>query len=293
MKQGRDVFIFNLIGYFTIGLMALACLLPFLLIVSGSVTAEKIIVTQGYSLFPKKWSLEAYKTIFSSPVTLIRSYGVTVFITITGTIIGLFLSAMTGYVLQVKEFKYRNFLAFFFYFTTLFSGGLVPLYILIVRTLDLKDNLLSVLLPLLFQVWFIFIIRNFMKTIPESINESAKIDGAGHFIILMRIVLPLSKPVLATIGLFIALNYWNNWYYTMLFIEDRKLYNLQYYLYRILTSNRFAEVSMKTTGIGTVSMPTESVKLAMTVVAVGPIIFLYPFVQRYFVKGITIGAVKG
>lgn len=293
MKRGNDVILFSWIGYIGVGLMALICLLPFILIISGSLTDERMIVTQGYSLIPRGWSLEAYKTILGNPTMLIRAYGVTIFVTTVGTGIGLFLSAMTGYVLQVKEFQSRNMLAFFLYFTTLFSGGLVPLYILIVRTLHLKDNLLSVILPLLFQVWFIFIIRNFMKTIPESINESAKIDGAGHFTILMNIILPLSKPALATIGLFIALLYWNNWYYTMLFIEDRTLYNLQYYLYRILTSNRFAEVSMQTTGVATVTMPTESVKLAMTVVAVGPIIFAYPFVQKHFVKGITIGAVKG
>jgi putative aldouronate transport system permease protein len=274
-------------------LIAVACLIPFILIVSGSVTEEESIMVEGYKLIPDKISFQAYASIFKQPMSLIRAYGVTVFLTVTGTIVGLFFSAMTAYVLQAKEFRSRNFLAFFFYFTTLFSGGLVPLYILIVRTLQLKDNLLSVLLPLMFQVWFMLIIRNFMKSIPSSINESAKIDGAGHFTVFLRIVLPLSKPALATIGLFIALRYWNDWFYTMLFIEDRNLYNLQYYLYRILNSSRFAEVSMKSASVSSVTLPRETVKLAMTVVAVGPIIFAYPFVQRYFVKGITIGAVKG
>lgn len=293
MKHGKDVVVFNTIGYTGMAILAIACLVPFVLIISGSITSEQSIVTEGYKLIPREVSFEAYETIFRSPRALLRTYGVTIFLTVTGTGLGLFLSAMTAYVLQVREFRSRNALAFFFYFTTLFSGGLVPLYILIVRTLSLKDNLLAVLLPMLFQVWFVLIIRNFMKTIPDSIRESAKMDGAGHFTIFTRIVLPLSKPALATIGLFIALNYWNNWYYTMLFIEDRSLYTLQYYLYRILNSSRFAEVSMKSASVSAITLPRESVKLAMTVVAVGPIIFAYPFVQKYFVKGLTIGAVKG
>lgn len=187
----------------------------------------------------------------------------------------------------------RNSFAFFFYLTTIFNGGMLPAYILMVRYLHLKDSLLALILPGIFSVFFLLIMRNFMKgTIPVELMESSKIDGAGDFYIYWRIVLPLMKPALATIGLFEVIGYWNNWYNAMLYINKENLFPLQYLLYRILTASQgISEAAMNSVSVQTV--PKETFKLAMTVVAIGPIILAYPFVQRFFVQGITIGAVKG
>lgn len=288
-----DVLTFNVLGYVFILFLAVLCLIPFLLIISGSITEESHIFTQGYNLIPSKVSFEAYTTIFKTPDTVIRAYLVSVTLTVTGAIVGLFLTAMTAFVLNSKEFKYRNSIAFYFYFTTLFSGGLTPYYILMVKYLHMKDTPWALLLPGLFTVWYLIIMRAFYKSIPDALFESAKIDGAGQLRVFFSIALPLSKPALATIGLFIALGYWNSWYEAMLFINDKDLFPLQYYLYRMLSSVNFAEISMKNPKMVAIQLPKESLKMAMAVIATGPIIFLYPFVQKYFIKGMTIGAVKG
>ncbi|AUS96048.1 sugar ABC transporter permease [Clostridium thermosuccinogenes] len=295
-KMQKDEIVFNTLAYSFITIFSLCCLIPFLFIISGSFSSERSIIENGFSLIPGEFSLQAYKTVFAVPESILRAYGVTIFITVTGTLVGLFLSAMTAYVLQRKEFKYRNVFSFYFYFTSLFSGGLVPWYILMVRYLNMKNNILALILPSLFNIFYIIIIRSFIySSIPDSISESAKIDGAGDFKIFIKLVLPLSKPVLATIGLFIAIGYWNNWFNAMLFIDKSNMLPLQYYLYKLLS-----QITMLRTLISkvpqlsvSVTPPEESFKMAMTVVTIGPIIFLYPFLQKYFVKGIMIGAVKG
>jgi putative aldouronate transport system permease protein len=293
LRNGYDRLIFNLIGYVVVGLFALICLLPFYMIIVGSVSSQESIIIDGYQLFPKDFSWAAYDLLFESSDTLVRAYGVTIIITVAGTVVGLFMTAMTAYVLNSKDFKYRNQFAFYFYFTTLFNGGLVPWYIMMVKYLDMKNNLLSLIVPLLLNVFYILIMRSFISAIPEAIKESAKMDGAGDFTIFLRLILPLLKSALATIGLFIALNYWNDWFNTMLFIDKQNLYNLQYFLYQILSKLDFINTALAQTGVALPSVPTDAYKMAMTLVATGPIVLLYPFVQRYFVKGITIGAVKG
>jgi putative aldouronate transport system permease protein len=202
---------------------------------------------------------------------------------------------MTAYVLHKRDFKYRNGFAFYFYFTTLFSGGLVPWYILMSNPnyLGLKNNYLALLLPHMFNVFNIIILRTFMRTIPEAIGESAKVDGAGEFTVFFRLILPMSKPALATIALFISLVYWNDWFSATLFITKEEMYPLQYFLYKALNSMEAASKISEMIGVPTPEMPKESFKLALTVVTTGPIVFLYPFVQKFFIRGITIGAVKG
>jgi putative aldouronate transport system permease protein len=270
------------------------CFIPFLMIAVGSITDEAHITRYGYGLFPKLLSWDAYRYIFKYPKQVISAYQVTISVTALGTLIGLFFSSMTAYVLQRKDFKYRNAFAFYFFFTTLFSGGLVPWYILIVKYLGFKDSFLALLVPPLLNVFYIIILRSFISsTIPDAISESAKIDGAGDFRIFLSIILPLIKPALATIGLFIALNYWNDWYHAMLFVNKESLFPMQYFLYKILNSMAFANSSVSAQGSIAVDTPKESFKLAMTVIATGPIVLLYPFVQKYFIQGITIGAVKG
>jgi ABC-type sugar transport system, permease component len=286
--------VFNVIGYLIVSVLAIMCLIPFIMILTGSLTEENTIVREGYRIIPSDFSFDSYAYIFKAPGQILKAYQITLLVTVLGTAGGLFLTAMTAYVLQRKDFKYRNAFSFYFFFTTLFSGGLVPWYILIIKYLDLKNSLLALILPLLLNVFYIIIMRSFISsTIPDAISESAKIDGAGDFRIFLSIILPLSKPALATIGLFIALNYWNDWYHALLFIEKENLYPLQYFLYNILNSINFANSSAAQSGVAVVAMPKESFKLAMTVVATGPIVLLYPFVQKYFVQGITVGAVKG
>lgn len=284
---------FMAISYTVVTLLAIICLVPFLMIVTGSFTAEEAIYRDGFRLIPKEWSLESYRLLLEGGVSLARAYQVTAVLTVVGTALSLLISSMTAYVLYRRDFPWRNKLSFFFYFTTLFSGGLVPWYILIAKYLNLRNNPLSMLIPGLVSVFNILIMRNFLKSIPDSLVESAKIDGANDFIIYLRIILPLSGPSLATVGLFIALNYWNEWYNAMLFMTKADYFPLQYYLYRTLNSMNFAAQAAAEAGVEVPIMPTQSFKLVMTVAATGPIIFLYPFVQCYFIKGITVGAVKG
>ncbi|MBW5447201.1 ABC transporter permease subunit [Cohnella sp. CFH 77786] len=293
MRLRYDRFLFNLLGYSFVGLFAVLCLIPFYMVIIGSLTSQESIVSDGYRLWPGQFSGAAYQLLGESAGALLRAYGVTIIVTVVGTAAGLFITAMTAYVLNAKDFKYRNYFAFYFYFTTLFSGGLVPWYIMIVKYLHLKNNLLALIVPLLLNVFYILIMRSFMSAIPEAIKESARIDGAGDFTIFVRLMLPLLKSALATIGLFIALNYWNDWFNTMLFIDRENLYNLQYYLFQILSKLEFVNAAMMQAGIAMPTMPSDAYKMAMTLVATGPIVFLYPFVQRYFVQGVTIGAVKG
>ena len=228
IKKENDSILFSILGYVLITSFSIACLIPFIMIISGSFTAEDAIMRYGYSLIPKKFSLEAYGFLVKSPEAIIRAYTVTIIRTITGTILSLFLMSMTAYVLQRKDFPYRNKLSMFFYFTTLFNGGLVPTYILMIKYLRLKDTFVALILPLLFSVFNMIIIRTYMSSLPESISESAKIDGAGDFRIFIGIILPISTPAIATIGLFSALAYWNDWMYAMLYTQNDRLYPLQH-----------------------------------------------------------------
>ena len=289
----RDVLVFKAVGYPLIFLFAAVCLIPFLIVIGSSFTAESYIIRNGYSILPKEWSIESYATIFRSPMAIIRAYGVTIFVTIAGTVLSVFLNTMAGYVLQRKDFEWRNKLSFFYFFTTLFSGGLMPWYIICVKYLHLKDSIWAMILPGIVSVWNILLVKGFMAGIPFEMTESAKIDGAGDFSIFLRLIWPLSKPVIATIGLFTALTYWNDWYNSMLFINNDHLYSLQYQLYKLLNDARVLRQLASEAGIVVDTVPIESMKMALTVVVTGPIVLLYPFVQRYFIKGLTLGAVKG
>lgn len=271
------------------------CLLPFLLILSGSFSSNESIVRDGYHLFPTDFSLEGYKMVFKFPTQVLKAYGVTVFTTVVGTTLGLFLITMAGFVLQRKDFKYRNTFSFFIYFTTLFGGGLVPWYIMLANYFNLTDTYTVLIFPGLMTPFLIILMKNFIRSaVPDELIESAKIDGANDFRIYFSIVLKLAMPGIATVGLFLALGYWNDWFTSSLFINNPDMYQLQFYLYNTMNTITFIDQMAIGTGI-TLSqdVPTESTKMAMAIVVTGPILFLYPFVQRYFVKGLTIGAVKG
>ena len=280
-------------SYIMVALVTLICFIPFWLIIVGSLSAESDILKYGYSLWPKNWSVASYSMVFQIPERIVNAYKISITVTGVGTFLALFFSSMAAYVLMRKDFRYRGAIAMFLYFPSLFSGGMLPTYLLITKYLGLKDNILALILPGMISAWNIFLLRNFMNDIPDSLMESAKIDGASDFTVFTRIVLPLSKAGLATIGLFTALGYWNSWSGAMLYINEQKLYPLQYLLYTMLSNAAGLKELASAAGMALPELPSETYKMAMAMVTTGPILLVYPFVQRYFVKGVTVGAVKG
>lgn len=292
IKRSRDRVILSILSYGVVGVISLFCIIPFYVLVVSSFSSEYYIINHGFSLFPKELSWDAYELVFLNPGKILHAYSITIFITIVGTLASLFCSSMAAYVMFRKDLKYRNYLAFFLYFTTLFNGGLASYYIIVTSYLHLKNSIFALLLVPMFNVIYILILRNFLTgSMPDELIESAKIDGAGDFNIYARIVLPMFKPALASIGLLTALAFWNDWWSAMMFVEREALWPLQFVLYQILNSVTIAANIVNNVAI--IDMPKETLKLAMTVVAIGPVMFIYPFVQRFFVQGITLGSIKG
>ncbi|GAA0406457.1 carbohydrate ABC transporter permease [Paenibacillus motobuensis] len=283
---------FNLIA----GIFAILCVFPFLFVVIISLTDEGTLAKNGYRLIPEKWSLAAYRYMFDMGDTLLRSYGITIFVTVVGTVIALLVMAFYAYAISRKTFRYRNFFAFFSFFTMLFNGGLVPTYIIVTQLMGLKDTVWALILPLAVNAFYIMILRTFYATsVPDAIIESGKIDGAGEFRIFIKLVLPLSLPGLATIGLFSTLGYWNDWFNALLYIDNPNLVPLQSMLMRIETSMQFIMQNAQNSSLSLEAMrslPQDTSRMAMVVMATLPIIFAYPFFQRYFIQGLTVGAVK-
>jgi putative aldouronate transport system permease protein len=292
-RLSTDRVVFNIVGYPMIAIFALFCLLPFWLVVSGSFTSQQEIITHGYGLFPRNPTLESYAMSLKNPGAIANAYLVNIFITVVGTVSSVFICAMTGYVLTRNDFPWRFGFSLFFFFTTLFNGGLVPTYMLINTSLGLENNLLALILPAIVSVWNILLCKGFMKSLPYSITESAKIDGAGDFLIFVRLILPISMPVIATIGLFTALGFWNEWYRAMLYIRSASLRPLQYFLQQLITTQQAIRAMMQESGEYVPSVPVESMRMSLTVIVTGPIILLYPFLQRFFIRGLTVGSVKG
>ena len=281
-------------AYIFCGLFALACLYPLVLVVSVSFSAEHQIARNGYSIVPQAFSFDTYKYIFvHSGASILRSYGVTLFITIFGTIASLLVTSMMAFALSIKKLKYRNYIAFVSNFTIIFSAGLIPWYIVSVNMYGLKNSIWALILPMMFSVWNMFLMRTYFSNISESLFEAAEIDGANYFKIYWTIALPLSQTALLTVGLMYALAYWNDWWHALIFINDKELYPLQYYLYNILSNvNAISSGRIPSGAAGNITLPAETVKMAITMITIGPIIFLYPFIQNYFVQGVMTGAVK-
>nr|WP_296488325.1 carbohydrate ABC transporter permease [uncultured Acetatifactor sp.] len=298
VKVGKDVITLHAIAYTFCGLIALVCLVPFIMVLSGSFSSEPAISANGFSVLPQEFTLEAYKNVFREPIVIFRAYGTTIVLTIVGMLVGLLVQTMTAYVLARKDFEWRNAFSFFFYFTTLFNGGLVPTFILYTQTLKLKDSYLALLLPLMFSVYNLLIMKSYIIGIPDSLVDAAKIDGCGEVRTLFQVVMPLIKPALAAVGLFIALAYWNDWYNAMLYINSEEKYPLQYFLYQKVNNieaykKLISNGAVSSSAVSAISMPTQTLKMALTIVVTGPIILAFPIAQKYFVQGITIGAVKG
>ena len=294
-KVGWDTISLKILAYVFIGLFAIICVLPFYLIIIASFTKESQLIRTGYPMLLTEPTVEAYKLVIKNPQQILQAYGVTIFVTVVGTFLSLFMATMTGYVLSRKDFPWRNKFAFFFFFTTLFSGGLVPSFMICTRYLGFKNNILALILPMMFSVWNMIISKTFISNIPSAITESAKIDGANDFLIYFKLILPLSKPLLATLGLFSALAYWNEWYKCLLYIDTNhsQYYTLQYLIQRILRQVNYAANLPQEAASLQGSLPTYSFRMAAIMLAIGPIVLLYPFLQKYFVAGLTVGSVKG
>ncbi|OPH52209.1 sugar ABC transporter permease [Paenibacillus ferrarius] len=277
-------------------IVVILIMLPLVLVLSVSFSDEKSIFVNGYSFIPEKLSLMAYSYMWQDRFSILHAYGVTIMATVIGSVIGLLMTAMYAYPISRRDFPLRNVFSFYVFITILFGGGLVPWYLVYTNLLNVKDSILALILPgLLMNGFNILVMRTFFQGIPPSLMESATIDGAGEFRVWWQIVMPLSLPVLATIGLFNTLAYWNDWFNSMIFISDAKWFSLQYVMQKTLMDIQFLS---QQSGTGNASAllattPTETMRMAMAIIGVGPIVLAYPFFQRYLVKGLTIGAVKG
>jgi len=270
--------------------ISLLALIPMILIVSVSFSSEIELAKQGFKLWPVGFTTFAYEYILQKPQQILQSYGITIIVTTTGTILGLLVSSLLAYAMSRKSFKYRKILSAYVFFTLLFSGGMVPSYILVTRYLGLKDNILALILPYVVIAWYVLILRTGFAQVPEEIVDAARIDGAGEWRIFYQIALPLVKPTLAVIGLFYILKYWNDWFLALLYIDSSKLYPLQYLLYILMKNINALAANPQTVNM---AIPTQSARMAMAVLAFGPALFSFLLVQKYFVRGITIGSLKG
>ncbi len=274
-------------------LLCVICVYPFLLVISTSFNSEAAIAKFGYTALPKEPTLYAYEYLLMNASTLLRAYGLTIFVTIVGTALHVVVSGLYGYAISRNEFKFKNFFTFYMFFTMLFSGGTVPWYIVCTKLLHINNTIWGLILPGLCGAWNIIILKTFFKSsVPDAIIESARIDGASEIKTFVRIVCPIALPGLATIALFAMLGFWNDYWTAMMLMTKASLQNLQLYLYNILKSASMMESGASTAGV-TLKLPQESARNAICVISIAPIIFAYPFFQRYFIQGLTIGAVKG
>ena len=281
-----------------LGIFALCAILPFILLLSSSLTDEGTLIREGYNFWPRKLSTYAYSYLFSSSgKQVIRSYGITFFVTIVGTALSLLIGPMLGWVLSRQDYKRARLLTFLVFFTMLFNGGIVPSYIMYTQLFHLKNTIFALLIPsLVFNGFFIILYKNnFASNIHPALVEAAKIDGAGELFIYFKIVLPLSLPILATIGLMVGLGYWNDWTNGLYYITNLNLYSLQQYLKSIIDNiTTLASLASASAEAAAASgkLPGSSIRMAVAVIGVVPIMVLYPFFQKAFIAGIALGGVK-
>ena len=290
VKQGMTFS--RLMMHFVLFGFALLCIVPMLAVISISFTDNHSLVHDGFRLIPQQFSLGAYRYALADYEGIIRAYWVTIRVTITGTILALLSTSGIAYAISRVDFKLRKPLSFYVFFTMLFSGGTIPFYMLIVNYLGLFNNIWALILPGLVGAWNVLLLRTFFAKIPMEIIESATIDGANEYTIFFRIVLPLSKPALATIGLFIMLFFWNDSWFALLFMHDNSRIPIQLVLVRVMAVAHFLTTTNNPLLVG-MRAPTEALRMALVVLAAGPMMFVFPFFQKYFVKGLTVGAIKG
>ena len=297
MIVGRRVTFGYILIFAFVGLYAAVCLYPFLMVVSGSLTSKSAATMYGFSLIPREFTTEAYTVLFTNYKAIIKAYQVTVGVTVTGTALALLVNSMIAFTLSRPSLAGRKFINIYVLVTMLFSGGIVPWYIVCAQYLHLKDNYFALVLPMVASAWNVFLIRNYFNSMPNEIYESAKVDGAGDFLIYAKIYVPLARPVMATILLFAALAYWNDWWHGLMLINKQEMYPLQMMLRGVISNIMFL-MSQNASDSPWMNqmlarLPGDGVKMALVIITTGPIILLYPFVQRYFVKGIMVGSVKG
>lgn len=279
--------------YCVIGVFALFCILPFVLITIVSFTPDHVISEQGFTFFPSEMTLDAYKYIFRFPETILRAYGVSVFVAVVGTVLNLIVTVLVAYPLSRMRFRYRKFVSFFVFFTMMFSGGTIPYYIVTKRWLGLGDNIWVMILPLMVVPMNVFLMRVFMQAVPEEIHESAVLDGAGEFTILTKIVLPLVKPGVVAVMMFILLSYWNDAFTAKMFISETELYPLQLVLDNYTEFiNSISNNALISGMLSGTEIPGDAVMFAMSIIATGPMMFVFLGFQKYFVSGMTMGAIK-
>lgn len=297
MHISKNERVYQILANIFLILLVIVIILPFLLLFLSSITKEGTLVRDGYTLFPKELSLEAYRYIFVNSNKIFRAYAITIGVTIVGTALHVFLSSMLAYPLSLKKLPGRSFFSFFVFFTMLFNGGLVPTYMMYTGTFHIKNTIIAMIVPgfLMSAVNVLLIRTYFSNNIPEALFEAAEVDGAGHFTVFTRIVLPLGKPILVTIGLFAGLGYWNDWTNGLYYISDPDLWGIQNLLNKMISDIQFLQSgnSTITTAMSMGPLPSTSVRMAIAFIAMVPILILYPFLQKYFAKGIAMGAVKG
>lgn len=276
--------------------LSLVFIIPIISIISISLTNENDILEFGYKIIPRSIDTIAYEYVFKNPKQIIDSYKVTTLISVVGTVFSTLFMLMCSYTLARKGFRYKRILSFYLFFTLLFNGGLIPSYILTAKYLNLRDTIWVLILSGLVNVWYIFILRTFIQGIPESIIESALIDGASEYRIFSALIIPLSTPAIATIGLLNLFGYWNNWMTALLYIQNKELYPLQYLLQKIMMDIQAVLANMDKMPrqvIEDMNVPSETTRMALAVVAAGPMLIIMPFFQKYFVRGMTVGSIKG
>ena len=277
-------------------IFALLCILPVILVVIISFSSQQSIYNVGFSFFPEEWSTEAYEFFGKLGDQIYRSYGVTLFMAIAGTLISLTITATFAYVISRPEYPYKNFFTILLVFTMIFNGGTVPTYMVNTQLLHLNNSVWALVLPMCFNSFYVIILRTFYRSIPNELLEAARIDGASQIRTFWSIMLPLSKPGLATIGMFTLINYWNDWFLGLLYIVDRKKYPIQTLLQSMQNSmTALTEASMNALEYQELAKnpPTDNGQMALTVIVMVPILCAYPFFQKYYVKGLTVGGVKG
>ena len=278
-------------------LLTISVIAPFLLLISSSLSSESALAEFGYNFFPKDFTLDAYTYLFKSSMKITKGYGITILVTAVGTVCSVLMTTLFAYPLSRKELPCRYAFSFFVFFTMLFNGGLVPTYMMWTQTFHIKNTLLALILPgLLLNAFYIIMMRSFFTAnIPDALLEAARTDGAGEYRILWEVVLPLSKPMMATISLMVGLGYWNDWMNSMYYITDENLYSIQAILNTIITNIQYltSGQSSVTSGVDVSKLPSVSIRMAIAVIGVLPVLCIYPFFQKYFVKGIVVGGVKG
>lgn len=272
-------------------LFAFLCLLPMMIMISASFSTDRALQDYGFTLFPKEFSLDAYKIVFQDFTSLLRAYGVSIVVTLSGTILSLVLTALIAYPLSKDDFAFKKPITGIILFTQLFSAGLVPTYIMITQYLGWRDNLLALIIPGLSGPFYIIVMRTFFKDIPKELHESAKIDGCTEMGIFTKIILPLSKPVLATCAVLFSLNYWNDWYSSFLYIENREVWTVQYLMIKLANEAQAWKTNASLAVGGMES--ADSIVMATCLIGTIPILIVFMFLQKYIVKGMTVGAVKG